>query len=321
MMPGQTGLDFAGELRKTNDVPILMLTAMGETKDRIAGLEKGVDDYLGKPFEPRELLLRIQSVLRRGRPAEAGGDAGARSLSARMQFDLELGELTQKGKRVPLTDAEIALLRALGAQPGRGAEPRDAVQERGRRRQRARDRRAGDASAPQDRARSRLSRAICAPCAARATGWSTHERGAARATSFERIARWADRHSPQTLFARALIIIVVPMLLLQALSAWWFYSQRGDNVTNRLALLLVRDLRAADRAARRLSRRRAPRLDRRARARQDLLLYVSFRQGIVPAVPGARNISTSSPARSRARSMPTSSGPTTSTTTSAATRC
>ena len=60
---------------------------------------------------------------------------------------------------------------------------------------------------------------------------------------FERIARFADRHSPQTLFARALIIIVVPMLLLQALSAWWFYSQRGDNVTNRLAILLVRDLR------------------------------------------------------------------------------
>ncbi|MBL6651526.1 MAG: two-component sensor histidine kinase, partial [Reyranella sp.] len=66
--------------------------------------------------------------------------------------------------------------------------------------------------------------------------------GAAREL-FERIARFADRHSPQTLFARALIIIVVPMLLLQALSAWWFYSQRGDNVTNRLAILLVRDLR------------------------------------------------------------------------------
>ena len=61
---------------------------------------------------------------------------------------------------------------------------------------------------------------------------------------FETLARWADRHSPQTLFARALIIIVVPMLLLQAVSAWWFYSQRGDNVTNRLAFLLVRDLRA-----------------------------------------------------------------------------
>jgi len=98
---------------------------------------------------------------------------------------------------------------------------------------------------------------------------------------FERIASWADQHSPQTLFARALIIIVVPMLLLQALSAWWFYSQRGDNVTNRLALLLVRDLRA-------LIALRAdfPDAAHQAwiveRAREDLLITVRFRQGIVP---------------------------------------
>jgi len=112
MMPGQTGLDFAGELRKTSAVPILMLTAMADPKDRIAGLEKGVDDYLGKPFEPLELLLRIQSVLRRGRPVEAAGTP-ERVAFGPMQFDLALGELTQKDKRVPLTDAEIALLRAL----------------------------------------------------------------------------------------------------------------------------------------------------------------------------------------------------------------
>jgi two-component system, OmpR family, phosphate regulon response regulator OmpR len=117
MMPGQSGLDFAGELRKTSTVPILMLTAMGDPKDRIAGLEKGVDDYLGKPFEPRELLLRIQSVLRRGRATEAAG-APERISFGPMQFDLALGELTQKGKRVPLTDAEIALLRALGTRLG-----------------------------------------------------------------------------------------------------------------------------------------------------------------------------------------------------------
>ena len=117
MMPGQTGLEFAGELRKTNDVPILMLTAMGDPKDRIAGLEKGVDDYLGKPFEPRELLLRIQSILRRGRPVEAAATP-ERVTFGPFQFDLALGELTQKGKRVPLTDAEIALLRALGTQLG-----------------------------------------------------------------------------------------------------------------------------------------------------------------------------------------------------------
>jgi two-component system phosphate regulon response regulator OmpR len=120
MMPGQTGLEFAGELRKTNPVPILMLTAMGDPKDRIAGLEKGVDDYLGKPFEPRELLLRIQSILRRGRPvtpteAEAAPD---RIVFGPFQFDLALGELLQNDKRVPLTDAEIALLRALGAHLG-----------------------------------------------------------------------------------------------------------------------------------------------------------------------------------------------------------
>ncbi|HTR87554.1 MAG TPA: ATP-binding protein [Reyranella sp.] len=98
---------------------------------------------------------------------------------------------------------------------------------------------------------------------------------------FETVARWADRHSPQTLFARALIIIIVPMLLLQALSAWWFYSQRGDNVTNRLALLLVRDLRT-------LMNLHADFPDEAHRAwiinhaRQDMLMDVSFHKGIVP---------------------------------------
>jgi two-component system osmolarity sensor histidine kinase EnvZ len=98
---------------------------------------------------------------------------------------------------------------------------------------------------------------------------------------FESIARWADRHSPQTLFARALIIIVVPMLLLQALSAWWFYSQRGDNVTNRLALILVRDLRVlvalhADFPG---DRQREWIVDH---ARSDMLMDVGFRKGIIP---------------------------------------
>jgi two-component system phosphate regulon response regulator OmpR len=119
MMPGETGLEFAAELRKSNDVPILMLTAMVETKDRIAGLERGVDDYLGKPFEPRELLLRIQSVLRRGRPVAAADSADPEQVTfGGMEFDLRLGELKHKGKRVALTDAETALLRALAARMG-----------------------------------------------------------------------------------------------------------------------------------------------------------------------------------------------------------
>ena len=65
MMPGESGSEFASALRRTNEIPILMLTAMAETNDRIFGLEAGVDDYLVKPFEPRELLLRINSILRR----------------------------------------------------------------------------------------------------------------------------------------------------------------------------------------------------------------------------------------------------------------
>lgn len=121
MMPGQSGLELATEIRRTDDVPIFMLTAMVETRDRIAGLETGVDDYLGKPFEPRELLLRIQNVLKRNRPAAApaaGGEPLRLISFGPMQFDQELGELTQEGKRVPLTDAETALLRVLSARLG-----------------------------------------------------------------------------------------------------------------------------------------------------------------------------------------------------------
>lgn len=119
MMPGETGLAFAAQLRRTDNVPILMLTAMGDTKDRIAGLETGVDDYLGKPFEPRELLLRIQSVLRRGRTgATPSAEPQRLATFGPNQFDAELGELTQKGKRVALTDAEVALLRAFAARMG-----------------------------------------------------------------------------------------------------------------------------------------------------------------------------------------------------------
>ncbi|WP_395710000.1 response regulator [Reyranella sp.] len=119
MMPGESGLEFAGELRRSDDVPILMLTAMGEPKDRIAGLEQGVDDYLGKPFDPRELLLRIQNILRRNKPQAPANAETPRQVSfGPFQFDLEVGELAQDGKRVALTETETALLRALAARLG-----------------------------------------------------------------------------------------------------------------------------------------------------------------------------------------------------------
>ncbi len=115
MMPGESGLDFAKDLRRRSQVPILMLTAMGETEDRIAGLEHGADDYLVKPFEPRELLLRLNSILRRlPRPSAAPSKAHL----GEFLFDIEREELLRDGKPVRLTSVEAALLRVLAEHPG-----------------------------------------------------------------------------------------------------------------------------------------------------------------------------------------------------------
>lgn len=115
MMPGESGLDLAASLRDVNPVPILMLTAMGETDDRIRGFESGADDYLAKPFEPRELVLRINSILRRvPRPVEAPASV---TLGA-VRFDLVRQELSRDGAPVRLTSLEAALLKALAEEPG-----------------------------------------------------------------------------------------------------------------------------------------------------------------------------------------------------------
>src|ERR1700735_4225841 len=74
MMPGESGLDLAANLRQRSEIPILMLTARSDAVDRVLGLEAGVDDYMGKPYEPRELLLRIASILRRTRPGPVGAE-------------------------------------------------------------------------------------------------------------------------------------------------------------------------------------------------------------------------------------------------------
>src|SRR3990170_2520606 len=87
MMPGESGLDLTAALRRDGGVPILLLTARGEAEDRIAGLERGADDYLPKPFEPRELVLRIRTILRRV-PAEP--PAAPREVNfGSLRFDLE----------------------------------------------------------------------------------------------------------------------------------------------------------------------------------------------------------------------------------------
>lgn len=119
MMPGESGVHLARSLRQQADVssvpPILMLTAMNEVEDRIAGLEAGVDDYLPKPFEPRELVLRIESILRRTRKQKQSEQSITFG-----DFVLypQRKELIQGGEPVYLTDAEMSLLLSLAAASG-----------------------------------------------------------------------------------------------------------------------------------------------------------------------------------------------------------
>jgi two-component system phosphate regulon response regulator OmpR len=119
MMPGENGFALLSELRRTSRVPVLMLTAMAEPGDRVNGLERGADDYLAKPFEPRELLLRLKNILARVPPAAPPPPAASRVLKfGDCRVDLARGELTRNGAPVHLTEGEAALLMALAAKPG-----------------------------------------------------------------------------------------------------------------------------------------------------------------------------------------------------------
>jgi two-component system phosphate regulon response regulator OmpR len=115
MMPGETGFSIAQSLRENSDVPILMLTARSDPEDRIKGLEIGVDDYLAKPFEPRELLLRIQNIMRRKTPA---ADRDGEVSFGPFAFHLKRGELKRCGESVRLTDREREMMREFALNPG-----------------------------------------------------------------------------------------------------------------------------------------------------------------------------------------------------------
>ena len=115
MMPGLSGFDLTEKVRAASNVPILLLTARGLSKDRIEGLERGADDYLTKPFEPRELLLRVGSLLRRARPAMRERQT---LTFGGCTFSPGRGELRRDGDLVKLTSGELALLRALAQKPG-----------------------------------------------------------------------------------------------------------------------------------------------------------------------------------------------------------
>ncbi len=115
MMPGESGLELTRSLRQIRTTPILLLTAMGEPENRIAGLECGADDYLSKPFEPRELVLRINSIMRRlGPPPSAAPPV---RLGAHV-YELQREELSRDGRPVRLTGAETSLLTVLSRAPG-----------------------------------------------------------------------------------------------------------------------------------------------------------------------------------------------------------
>jgi two-component system, OmpR family, phosphate regulon response regulator OmpR len=120
MMPGESGLEFAKHLRAEGNhrLPVLLLTAMGEPEDRIHGLEAGVDDYLTKPFEPRELVLRISAILRRA-PQETAQEPKQNVRFGAYCFDIERQRLSKGDEPVHLTTQEQAILALLAQRTGR----------------------------------------------------------------------------------------------------------------------------------------------------------------------------------------------------------
>jgi len=116
MMPGENGFDLASAIRAGSAVPILMLTARDEKESRIKGLEIGADDYLAKPFEPRELSLRVANILRRVRPPSAAAPESVRF--GPFVFHLARGELRRGEEVIRLTDRERDMLRVLSASVG-----------------------------------------------------------------------------------------------------------------------------------------------------------------------------------------------------------
>jgi DNA-binding response OmpR family regulator len=116
-LPGRDGLDVARVLRRTSSVPIVMLTARGDETDRVVGLELGADDYVVKPFSPKELVARVRAVLRRTRAAQAGGPEVLRV--ADIELDVPRMRVAVAGRPVELTPTEFQLLWALMREPGR----------------------------------------------------------------------------------------------------------------------------------------------------------------------------------------------------------
>ena len=140
MMPGDDGVTLTRELRQNLSTPIMLLTARGETEDRIAGLEAGADDYLPKPFEPKELLLRINAILRRV-PEPDPVDTRPKALKlGPLTYDIERAELWEGEQLVRLTSTEMQLMKIFAANTGEVVSRTKLVEELGRDRGQAQER-------------------------------------------------------------------------------------------------------------------------------------------------------------------------------------
>ena len=126
MLPGKDGFEICREVRKTSNIPIIMLTARGDVIDRVSGLELGADDYIGKPFEPRELVARVQATLRR---TELAGSAGGELRFEGMTIDVEKRTVEVDGEVVDLTSMEFELLLILARRNGRKLSRDDILSE------------------------------------------------------------------------------------------------------------------------------------------------------------------------------------------------
>jgi two-component system phosphate regulon response regulator OmpR len=132
MMPGEDGISLTRSLRETIETPILLLTAKGDANDRIDGLEAGADDYLSKPFEPKELLLRINAILRRITKDETENELPKALYLGEVRFDLDRGELWRGQDLVRLTSTEATLMRIFSASPNEPVTRSKLVEELGR---------------------------------------------------------------------------------------------------------------------------------------------------------------------------------------------
>ena len=140
MMPEQDGLSLTKELRKAIDTPILLLTARNEVEDRISGLEAGADDYLPKPFEPKELLLRIHAILRRVPEPTTKEDAPKILSLGATKYDVLKGELWEGKTQIRLTSTEAELMRIFSKNIGQPLSRMDLVTQMGREEGNAKDR-------------------------------------------------------------------------------------------------------------------------------------------------------------------------------------